>query len=189
MYGVWSAISFFLASRSLDVSINVIWLASICAVSYAWKAIWLADTCIASRKVEHSSTLAASKAWNATQGNPTEPQFSLAKDDVTPFKVNGDPSTLTDQRIPTRSCERSVRCRCACGRGRSWSVEELHRCAGAPVAFIGAASVTCREALWTTRLTRCPFGEQVHSSSLINTIVWPQFACLCLPYCFGNPRP
>ena len=31
--------------------------------------------------------------------------FSSAKDDVTPFKVNGDPSTLTDQRIPTRTCE------------------------------------------------------------------------------------
>ena len=30
------------------------------------------------------------------------------KVDVTPFKVNGDPSTLTDQRIPTRSCERSL---------------------------------------------------------------------------------
>ena len=43
-----------------------------------------------------------------THGNPTEPQFSSAKDDVTPFKVNGDPSTLTDQRIPTRWCERSV---------------------------------------------------------------------------------
>ena len=38
----------------------------------------------------------------------TEPQFSSAKDDVTPFKVNGDASTLPDQRIPTRTCESSV---------------------------------------------------------------------------------
>src|SRR4029434_6315326 len=35
----------------------------------------------------------------------TEPQFSSAKDDDTPFKVNGDPSPLTDQRIPTQPCE------------------------------------------------------------------------------------
>ena len=40
--------------------------------------------------------------------NATEPQFSSAKDDVTPFKVNGDPSPLTDQRIPTQRCECSV---------------------------------------------------------------------------------
>ncbi len=45
---------------------------------------------------------------NGTQRNPTEPQFSSAKDNVTPFKVNGDPSTLTDQRIPTRACEWKV---------------------------------------------------------------------------------
>src|SRR4029434_445549 len=38
----------------------------------------------------------------------TEPQFSSAKDDVTPFKVNGDASTLPDQRIPTATCERAV---------------------------------------------------------------------------------
>src|SRR4029434_6360635 len=38
----------------------------------------------------------------------TEPQFSSAKDDDTPFKVNGDPSPLTDQRIPTEACECSV---------------------------------------------------------------------------------
>src|SRR4029434_7649756 len=38
----------------------------------------------------------------------TEPQFSLAKDDDTPFKVNGDPSPLTDQRIPTQRCECSL---------------------------------------------------------------------------------
>src|SRR4029434_3489182 len=41
--------------------------------------------------------------------NATEPKFSLAKDDVTPFKVNGDASTLPDQRIPTATCESSVR--------------------------------------------------------------------------------
>ena len=66
-------IFFFWACRFLDVSMYGIWLASACAVSYAWKAIWLADTCFASRKVEHSSTLATSKAWNATQRNGTEP--------------------------------------------------------------------------------------------------------------------
>ena len=83
---------FFLAS--LDVSIN-----AICAVSYAWKAIWLADACVASRKVEHVSTPAASSAWNATQRNPTEPQFSSAKDDVTPFKVNLDGSTHSNAKL------------------------------------------------------------------------------------------
>src|SRR4029434_7777212 len=36
----------------------------------------------------------------------TEPQFSSAGDDITPFKVNGDLSTLADQRIPTPTCER-----------------------------------------------------------------------------------
>src|SRR4029434_8408491 len=40
----------------------------------------------------------------------TEPNGAvMAKDDVTPFKMNGDPSTLTDQRIPTRRCECCVR--------------------------------------------------------------------------------
>src|SRR4029434_10643926 len=43
-----------------------------------------------------------------TQRNPMEPQFSSAKDDVTPFKVNGDASTLPDQRIPTQACEWAV---------------------------------------------------------------------------------
>ena len=35
----------------------------------------------------------------SAQLNTTEPQFSLVTDDVFPFKVNGDLSTLTDQRI------------------------------------------------------------------------------------------
>src|SRR4029434_8473622 len=48
------------------------------------------------------------QAKHETQHTGTEPQFSSAKDDVTPFKVNGDPSTLTDQRIPTCSCESPV---------------------------------------------------------------------------------
>src|SRR4029434_4047078 len=38
----------------------------------------------------------------------TQRKFSSAKDDVTPLEVNGDPSTLTDQRIPTEACECSV---------------------------------------------------------------------------------
>ena len=33
--------------------------------------------------------------------------------------------------------------RCACGRGRPWSAEGLHRRAGVATAFLGAASVTC----------------------------------------------
>src|SRR4029434_3011173 len=45
---------------------------------------------------------------NGTQRNPTEPQFSSAKDDVTPFKVNGDASTLPDQRIQMQPCACSV---------------------------------------------------------------------------------
>ena len=40
--------------------------------------------------------------------NATEPQFSSVKDGITPFKVNGDPSTSTDQRIPARTCESKV---------------------------------------------------------------------------------
>ena len=39
------------------------------------------------------------QAAHETQWNPTEPQFSSAKDDVTPFKENGDPLSLTDQQI------------------------------------------------------------------------------------------
>ena len=35
--------------------------------------------------------------------------FSLAKDDVTPFKVNGDLSPLTDQSIRTQPCEWGLR--------------------------------------------------------------------------------
>src|SRR4029434_3020861 len=48
------------------------------------------------------------RQFNWQLANPTEPQFSSAKDDVTPFKVNGDPSTLMDQRIPTQSCQCAV---------------------------------------------------------------------------------
>src|SRR4029434_10908686 len=40
--------------------------------------------------------------------NEMGPTFSAAKDDVIPFKVNGDASTLPDQHIPTASCESSV---------------------------------------------------------------------------------
>ena len=114
------------------MSINAIWLASACAVSYAWKAIWLADTCIASRKVEHSSTLA--KAWNATQGNPTEPQFSSAKDDV-----NLDESTHSNVYVWMAGCRAFTPLRWNGLNHQGWRI---------PIHFEWGDVILCRTELW-----------------------------------------
>src|SRR4029434_1122280 len=68
---------------------------------------------------------------------PTEPQFSSAKDDVTPFKVNGDASTLPDQRIPMATCESSVS---ITGAVRGADTEHLLRCK--PMTATRYASIT-----------------------------------------------
>ena len=82
---------FFWACRFLDVSIYGIWLASACAVSYAWKAIWLADTCFASRK----GTFFNSCCKQCMKRNATEPN-GATKDDVT---VNPDGSTHSNAKV------------------------------------------------------------------------------------------
>ncbi len=52
-------------------------------IGYLHEAIWLADASVGTWKVEKFSTSAASSASEAT-----DPQFSSAMLDVTPFKVN-----------------------------------------------------------------------------------------------------
>ena len=81
------------------------WLAPVLSVMHERQFDWLTHA-LPLEKLNIFQLLP--QAMHETQRNPTEPKFSSAKDDVTPFKVNGDASTLPDQRIPTATCETSV---------------------------------------------------------------------------------
>src|SRR4029434_2920258 len=83
------------------------WLAPVLSVMHERQFDWLTHA-LPLENLNIVQLLLQAKHETQRTGTQRSHNSVRQKVDVTPFKVNGDPSTLTDQRIPTRSCERSL---------------------------------------------------------------------------------